>query len=169
MQSEVSQTGTVNWSSKAAFILAAIGSSVGLGNLWRFPYVAGENGGGAFVVFYLLCVVLIGFPVLAAELFIGRRGGKSAVGSVVTIAKSEGRSSLWAAQSWIGMFGSFVILTFYSVIAGWVLSYALTILIDLIGAIGENGVGALTAGAFAGETTDQVNAGLPHFCLTQRA
>ena len=158
MQSEVSQTGTVNWSSKAAFILAAIGSSVGLGNLWRFPYVAGENGGGAFVVFYLLCVVLIGFPVLAAELFIGRRGGKSAVGSVVTIAKSEGRSSLWAAQSWIGMFGSFVILTFYSVIAGWVLSYALTILIDLIGAIGENGVGALTAGAFAGETTDQVNA-----------
>ncbi len=148
----------VTWSSKTAFILAAIGSAVGLGNLWRFPYVAGENGGGAFVIFYLICVILIGLPVLAAELFIGRRGGKSAVGSVVTIAKAEGRSSIWAAQSWIGMFGSFVILTFYSVIAGWVLSFAVTMTGSLFSSIGENGMGALTGGAFAGETKDQVNA-----------
>lgn len=149
---------SVNWSSKAAFILAAIGSAVGLGNLWRFPFTAGENGGGAFVLFYVICVLLIGFPVLAAELFIGRRGGKSAVGSVVTIAKSEGRSSIWAAQAWIGMFGSFIILTFYSVIAGWVLSYALDIGIDLFQRIGSEGAGAITSGAFAADTPEQISA-----------
>ena len=65
-----------HWSSRAAFIMAAVGSAVGLGNLWRFPYVAGENGGGAFVVFYIICVLLIGLPVLVSELFIGRRGGR---------------------------------------------------------------------------------------------
>ena len=151
-------TDSPHWSSRAAFILAAIGSAVGLGNLWRFPYTAGDNGGGAFVIFYIICVLLIGLPVLAAELFIGRRGGKSAVGSVVTIAKAEGRSSIWAAQAWIGMFGSFVILTFYSVIAGWVLSYALEMGLNLIQNVGKDGIGALDNGAFSGETNQQVNA-----------
>lgn len=147
-----------NWSSRAAFILAAIGSAVGLGNLWRFPYVAGENGGGAFVIFYMICVILIGLPVLAAELFIGRRGGRSAVGSVVKLAKAEGRSSLWSLQSWIGMFGSFVILTFYSVIAGWVLAFALEIAVNLFTNVNENGAGALVGGAFAGESKEVVSA-----------
>ena len=148
------------WSSRAAFILAAIGSAVGLGNLWRFPFTAGENGGGVFVLFYLICVLLIGLPVLVAELFIGRRGRMSAVGSVVRIAKSEGRSNWWAAQSWLGMTGAFVILTFYSVIAGWVMSYALMIGGDLIGAVAARGPGALAGGAFAGETQEQVAAKL---------
>lgn len=148
------------WSSKAAFILAAIGSAVGLGNLWRFPYVAGENGGGAFVVFYILCVLLIGLPVLVSELFIGRRGGMSAVGSVVKIAKSEGRSGWWALQSWLGMIGAFIILTFYSVIAGWVLAYVVMIGGDLFAAIGRDGLGGLGAGAFAGQSQDEVGAKL---------
>lgn len=150
----------VKWSSKAAFILAAIGSAVGLGNLWRFPYVAGESGGGAFVVFYVICVILIGLPVLIAELFIGRRGGLSAVGSVVKIAKAEGRSPFWALQSWLGMIGAFIILTFYSVIAGWVLAYVIMIGGDLVAAIARDGVGGLTAGAFAGQTDEQVRAKL---------
>ncbi|MBT8471689.1 MAG: sodium-dependent transporter [Marinicaulis sp.] len=150
----------VKWSSKAVFILAAIGSAVGLGNLWRFPYVAGENGGGAFVLFYIICVALIGLPVLVAELFIGRRGGMSAVGSVVKIAKAEGRSSLWAIQSWLGMIGAFIILTFYSVIAGWVLAYVVMIAGDLIGAIASDGLAGLKAGAFAGQTNEQVSAKL---------
>lgn len=150
----------VHWSSKAAFILAAIGSAVGLGNLWRFPYVAGENGGGAFVLFYIICVVLIGLPVLVAELFIGRRGGMSAVGSVVKIAKAEGRSPLWALQSWLGMIGAFIILTFYSVIAGWVMAYVVMIGGDLVGAIASNGIAGLTGGAFAGQSEDQVRAKL---------
>ncbi len=140
--------------------MAAIGSAVGLGNLWRFPYVAGENGGGAFVVFYIICVVLIGLPVLVAELFIGRRGGMSAVGSVVKIAKAEGRSPLWSLQSWFGMIGAFIILTFYSVIAGWVLAYVVMIGGDLFAAIGRDGLGGLTAGAFAGQTEAQVSAKL---------
>ena len=150
----------VHWSSRAAFILAAIGSAVGLGNLWRFPYVAGENGGGAFVLFYVVCVILIGLPVLVAELFIGRRGGMSAVGSVVKIAKAEGRSPLWSIQSWLGMIGAFIILTFYSVIAGWVLAYVVMIGGDLIAAIASDGAGGLTAGAFAGQTDEQVRAKL---------
>ncbi len=150
----------VTWSSKAAFILAAIGSAVGLGNLWRFPYVAGESGGGAFVLFYVICVVLIGLPVLVAELFIGRRGGMSAVGSVVKIAKAEGRSPFWAIQSWLGMIGAFIILTFYSVIAGWVLAYVVMIGGDLIAAAARDGLGGLTAGAFAGQTDEQVRAKL---------
>lgn len=150
----------VTWSSRAAFILAAIGSAVGLGNLWRFPYVAGENGGGAFVLFYIVCVVLIGLPVLVAELFIGRRGGMSAVGSVVKIAKAEGRSPLWALQSWLGMIGAFIILTFYSVIAGWVMAYVVMIGGDLISAVINNGMAGLTAGAFAGQSEEQVTAKL---------
>ncbi|MEL7487584.1 MAG: sodium-dependent transporter, partial [Pseudomonadota bacterium] len=156
--SSAGDAGGVHWSSRAAFILAAIGSAVGLGNLWRFPYVAGENGGGAFVLFYFICVLLIGLPVLVAELFIGRRGGKSAVGSVVTIAKAEGRSSWWALQSWVGMIGAFVILTFYSVIAGWVMAYAVMILTDLVASIGANGLGALAGGAFATRTEEEVGA-----------
>ena len=152
--------GGEHWSSKAAFILAAIGSAVGLGNLWRFPYVAGENGGGAFVLFYIICVALIGLPVLITELFIGRRGGKSAVGSVVTIAKAEGRSSWWALQSWFGMIGAFIILTFYSVIAGWVMAYVVMIAGDLFAAIGRDGLGALGQGAFAGQTAEQVEGNL---------
>ena len=150
----------VKWSNRAAFILAAIGSAVGLGNLWRFPYVAGENGGGAFVLFYVLCVLLIGLPVLVAELFIGRRGGMSAVGSVVKIAKAEGRSGWWAIQSWLGMIGAFIILTFYSVIAGWVLAYVVMIGGDLFSQIGANGLRGLGAGAFAGQSQDQVGAKL---------
>ena len=150
----------VKWSSKAAFILAAIGSAVGLGNLWRFPYVAGESGGGAFVLLYVICVILIGLPVMVAELFIGRRGGMSAVGSVVKIAKAEGRSTLWSLQSWLGMIGAFIILTFYSVIAGWVLAYVVMMAGDLFGAIGRDGLGGLTAGAFAGQSEEEVTAKL---------
>ena len=153
---QAQQGGDVHWSSRAAFILAAIGSAVGLGNLWRFPYVAGENGGGAFVIFYVLCVLLIGLPVLVAELFIGRRGGMSAIGSVVSIARAEGRSPLWSLQSWFGMFGSFIILTFYSVIAGWVLAYVMMIGGDLLGAIASDGIAGLTAGAFAGQSDEEV-------------
>ena len=150
----------VTWSSRLGFILAAIGSSVGLGNLWRFPFVAGESGGGAFVIFYLICVLLIGLPILVAELFIGRRGGMSAVGSVVRIAKAEGRSSWWSLQSWLGMLASFIILTFYSVIAGWVLAYVVMIGSDLVTQIGQHGLAGLSGGAFGDQSKEQVAAKL---------
>lgn len=111
------------WSSRFAFLMAAIGSSVGLGNFWRFPYTAGENGGAVFIFAYLLCIVLVAFPILAAEYAIGRRGQHSAIRSVRDVAKESGASGAWAALGWVGMVGAFLILTFYSMIGGWVIIY----------------------------------------------
>ena len=145
-----------NWSSRAAFVLAAVGSAVGLGNLWRFPYEAGENGGAAFVLVYVLCIVLIGLPVLLAELMIGRRGGGSAIAAVVRLAKAEGSSPVWGIVPWIGMVASFLIVSFYCMIAGWVLYFIVVMVGDLASAIGQNGLGALTAGAFNGIEQDVV-------------
>src|SRR5690606_22613923 len=90
------------WSSRFGFIMAAIGSSVGLGNLWRFTWVTGENGAGAFVIAYLACLVLIAFPLLAAEYAIGRRSGHSAVESVQALARASSKSELWGVVGWAG-------------------------------------------------------------------
>lgn len=112
------------WSSRLAFIFAAVGSAVGLGNIWRFPYMAGENGGGAFVLVYVGFVLLIGLPVLIAELTIGRRGKMSPTSSLRNVAEESGATQRWG---WIGhvasLGGGLGILSFYSVIAGWVLAY----------------------------------------------
>jgi len=112
-----------HWSSRFTFIMAAVGSAVGLGNFWRFPYVAGENGGAAFIIVYLVAVIFIALPVLMAEYAIGRRTQKSAVAAVASIAKESGHSGLWGIIGWIAMLTGFLILTFYSVIAGWVMAY----------------------------------------------
>lgn len=112
------------WSSRLAFIFAAVGSAVGLGNIWRFPYVAGENGGGAFVLIYIAAVFLIGWPVLVAELSVGRRGQKNPVGSILHVASESGATSRWKWLGYIGVFGGgLMLLSYYSVIAGWVLAY----------------------------------------------
>lgn len=111
------------WNSRFGFLMAAIGSSVGLGNFWRFPYTAGENGGAAFVLVYLLCVALIAFPILMAELSIGRHARASAVGSFRKMAFDAGASQLWSIGGWVGMSGAVMILCFYSVVAGWVAAY----------------------------------------------
>ena len=112
-----------HWSSRLTFIMAAVGSAVGLGNFWRFPYTAGENGGGAFVLIYILCAVCIALPILMAELIIGRRGGLSAPASSRAIAIEDGLSGNWQIVGWVGMAASFFILTFYSVIGGWIIAY----------------------------------------------
>ncbi len=112
-----------HWSSRFAFVMAAVGSAVGLGNFWRFPYVAGENGGAAFVLFYLVVVVLIALPVLMTEYAIGRRTQLSGVNATIAFAKESGRSSLWGIVGWVGMIAGFLILTYYSVIAGQVMAY----------------------------------------------
>lgn len=111
------------WNSRFGFLMAAIGSSVGLGNFWRFPYTAGENGGAAFVLVYLLCVALIAFPILMAELSIGRHARASAVGSFRKMAFDAGASQLWSIGGWVGMSAAVMILCFYSVVAGWVAAY----------------------------------------------
>ena len=77
------------WSSRIVFILAATGSAVGLGNIWKFPYITGENGGGAFVVVYLLCIAAIGIPIMMAEIMLGRRGRQSPINTMAALAREE--------------------------------------------------------------------------------
>ena len=113
------------WSSRLMFILAASGSAVGLGNIWRFPYVAGENGGGAFVLVYLGCIFLIGIPIMTSEILLGRAGRQSPINTMRSVAIASGASSRWQIIGWMGAFAGFMILSFYAVIAGWVLSYVI--------------------------------------------
>ena len=114
--------GRGHWGSRLGFILAAAGSAVGLGNVWKFPYVTGENGGGLFVVLYLLSIALIGIPVMIAEILIGRRAQRSPVGAFQRLAH-EGTT--WRVVGWMGVVAGFIILSYYSVVGGWTLSYAL--------------------------------------------
>ena len=111
------------WSSRWIFILAATGSAVGLGNIWRFPYVTGESGGGAFVLVYLGCVLLVGLPIMIAEILLGRRGRRSPINTMAELADEEGLSQNWRFLGWMGVLAGFLILSFYSVVAGWSLAY----------------------------------------------
>lgn len=111
------------WSSRMAFILAVTGSAVGLGNIWKFPYVAGENGGGAFVLVYLACVFLIGMPVMMSEILIGRRGRRNPVATMALLGEEEGHSRQWLWVGGMGVVAGILILSYYSVIAGWTLAY----------------------------------------------
>ena len=111
------------WSSRLMFILAAAGSAVGLGNIWRFPYVAGDNGGGAFVLVYLACIFLIGVPIMAAEILIGRAGRQSPINTMRGLGASSGANPAWQIIGWMGALAGFMILSFYAVISGWVVSY----------------------------------------------
>jgi NSS family neurotransmitter:Na+ symporter len=108
------------FASQVGFVLAAAGSAIGLGNIWRFPYTAGENGGGAFVLVYLACVLGIGIPVLLVELALGRRTGRGPVGALAVLAPG----SAWPWLGRLGILTGFCILAFYCVVAGWTLGYA---------------------------------------------
>ena len=111
------------WSSRVVFIMAAIGAAVGLGNIWKFPYEAGVNGGGAFVLVYLLCVLLVAIPILIAELLVGRMGRQSPPLAMRNVATSQGHSPKWSIVGWMGIAVAFIVVSFYSVIAGWTLYY----------------------------------------------
>ncbi len=130
------------WSSRTAFVLAATGSAVGLGNIWKFPYITGQNGGGAFVLVYLLCIAAIGIPIMMAEVLIGRRGRQSPINTMRTLAIDEGRSPHWRFLGWAGVLAGFMILSYYSVIGGWAISYVVN----------------MGAGVFQGASADQVSA-----------
>ncbi len=112
-----------HWSSRMAFILAVTGSAVGLGNIWKFPYIAGQNGGGAFVLVYLCCVVLIGMPVMMSEILIGRRGRRNPIATMALLGREEGSSRQWQWVGGMGVMAGILILSYYSVIAGWTLAY----------------------------------------------
>ncbi|MBA3987559.1 MAG: sodium-dependent transporter [Idiomarina sp.] len=111
------------WSTRLSFMLAATGAAVGLGNIWKFPYIMGENGGAAFIVIYLLCIVALGIPIFIAELLIGRRGRHSPGYAARQLAVESKRHPAWQLTGWVTMFTGFMILTFYVVIAGWAMSY----------------------------------------------
>lgn len=128
------------WSSRWAFILAATGSAVGLGNIWKFPYIAGEYGGGAFVIVYLFCVALIGIPIMMAEVMLGRRGRQSPINTMRTLAKEEGRHGIWSWIGWMGVLAGFLILSYYSVIAGWALAYVFRVGSGMIQAADSAGI-----------------------------
>jgi NSS family neurotransmitter:Na+ symporter len=130
------------WSSRFGFILAATGSAVGLGNIWKFPYITGENGGGAFVIVYLVCIVAIGIPIMMAETMLGRRGGQSPINTIKVLAKEAGAHTSWKYLGWLGTLTGFLILSYYSVIAGWSLSY----------------VAKAVTGSFSGGSAAEINA-----------
>ena len=131
------------WSSRLAFMLAAVGSAVGLGNIWKFPYIAGEYGGGAFVLVYLVCVALIGIPVMMAEILLGRRGRRSPINTMHELAAAEKASPLWGLVGWGGVLAGFLILSFYSVVAGWALAYILEAALGAFNGLDGERAGAL--------------------------
>jgi NSS family neurotransmitter:Na+ symporter len=121
MQEKLSIHGA--WASRWVFIMAATGSAVGLGNIWKFPYITGENGGGAFVLVYLVCILLVGIPIMISEVLIGRRGRQSPINAMHHVAVESGKSSRWSLVGWMGAVAGVMIFSFYSVVAGWVLFY----------------------------------------------
>jgi NSS family neurotransmitter:Na+ symporter len=108
------------WGTRFGFVLAAAGSAIGLGNIWKFPFITGKHGGGAFVLVYLACIVLVGLPIMLAEMLIGRRGQRDAVGSFVAL---EGKNSPWCLVGWVAVAASFILLSYYAVVAGWSFDY----------------------------------------------
>ena len=134
------------WASRWTFIMAATGSAVGLGNMWKFPYVAGSNGGGAFVLVYLACILLIGVPVMMAEVMLGRHGRKSPINAMQDIVEESAAQHRWSYIGWLGVMAGILILSFYAVIAGWALSYIFEIGSgDLRGVDGDAAAAAFAA------------------------
>ena len=122
------------WGSRIGFILAASGSAVGLGNIWKFPYITGENGGGLFVLIYLACIVLVGLPILVAEIMIGRAGQAQ---PILAFQKLGGGRSAWSLVGWLGVLSGFIIASFYIVVAGWAMDYTLKSVVGFTNPISE--------------------------------
>ncbi|MCL6270007.1 sodium-dependent transporter [Sansalvadorimonas sp. 2012CJ34-2] len=130
------------WTHRWTFVLAAAGSAIGLGNLWKFPYMTGMNGGGAFVITYLFCIVIVGVPIMMAEAALGRHGRHSPINSMRELARGSDASRAWGLVGWMGALSGFLILSFYSVIAGWGIAYTVD----------------MASGVFQGMTVEQVGA-----------
>ncbi len=109
-----------HWGSGLGFVLAAAGSAIGLGNIWKFPYITGENGGAAFILVYLISILIVGIPVLIAEILIGRTSQKNPVGAFALLSE---KNRFWTAVGYVGVVTGFFILSYYNVVAGWSLGY----------------------------------------------
>ncbi len=144
MDKEAAVADRGHWGSKLGFVLAAAGSAVGLGNIWKFPYITGENGGGAFVLVYLACIALVGLPVMIAEILLGRASQKSPVGAFRALG-----GGFWVVFGGLGVLGGFVILSYYSVVAGWAMHYTYLAISGRIVDLGPDGVVPLFGELFA--------------------
>ncbi|MDH4193954.1 MAG: sodium-dependent transporter [Nitrospirota bacterium] len=111
------------WSSRWTFILAATGAAVGLGNIWKFPYLTGQNGGSAFVLVYVVCVAALGIPLMMAEILLGRRGRSTPIRTMQVLAEETNTTQWWQIIGWSGTLAGMLILSYYSVIGGWTLAY----------------------------------------------
>ena len=136
-----------NWSSRLGFLMASIGAAVGLGNLWKFPYILGQSGGSDFVLIYLLALFFVATPIMIGEMVMGRRGRLSAPQTLRRLAEEAGASRHWSALGWWGIAALFLVLSFFSVIAGWALAYLVK----------------TAAGTFTAMTADQTAAAFDAF------
>jgi NSS family neurotransmitter:Na+ symporter len=129
------------WSSRWLFILAAAGSAVGIGNIWKFPYVAGQNGGGAFVLIYLVCVAVVGIPIMVSEVMLGREGRHSPINTMRTLIERGKHNPAWVLIGWMGVLAGFLILSYYAVIAGWAMNYVVLTAAGTFESISAQGAG----------------------------
>lgn len=133
------------WSSRTTFILAATGAAVGLGNIWKFPYLVGDNGGGAFVLVYLASIALIGIPVMISEILIGRRGRQSPVNSLRDLACEAQSNCRWQIVGVLGIVAGLIITSYYSVIAGWTLAYVVRMASGVFSGVTRDGAESIFA------------------------
>lgn len=147
-----------HWSGRWGFVLAASGSAVGLGNIWKFPYMTGENGGSAFVVVYLACIAAVGLPVMMAEILLGRRAQRNPAQAMALLAREAGASGKWRFVGIAGIVAGAIILSYYSVVAGWMLDYLVR---AGMGAFDEIGAKQATT-AFKGLLDDGLRLSLWH-------
>jgi NSS family neurotransmitter:Na+ symporter len=143
----VNTTASENWSGRLAFILASIGAAVGLGNIWKFPYTLGSSGGSAFVLVYVIAILLVATPIMISEMIIGRHARASAPTALRKVAVESGTSRHWGLLGWMGLFALFLVLSFYSVVAGWTAAYLVK----------------SASGAIAGLSAAEVRAGFGDF------
>lgn len=130
---------TAKWASKLGFVLAAGGSAIGLGAIWKFPYVAGTSGGGAFFLVFVLFTILLGYPLLLGEFILGRKSQSDAIGTYQKIAPG----TPWVITGWIGIAACFLVLSFYSVIGGWILLYIIKAVTGSLSGLTQAGYGEL--------------------------
>ncbi|HSH48824.1 MAG TPA: sodium-dependent transporter [Halomonas sp.] len=143
------------WLGRWGFVLAATGSAVGLGNIWKFPYIAGEYGGGAFVMVYLLCILAVGVPVMMTEIAFGRRGRGSPVDAIRRVVAESDGGSWWSLLGWMAMLCGFMVLSFYVVVAGWSFAYLWKV---IAGSLGGSSVDDMVA-IFTANNDNPLNLG----------
>ncbi len=151
--SEQNQSIHGQWSSRLAFILAVSGSAVGLGNIWKFPYITGVNGGGAFVLVYLVCILAIGLPILMSEIMLGRLGHKNPIATMKILGKRESGTTKWSVIGILGVFTGSLILSYYSVVAGWAMNYVLLSVQGSLASVDSDSAGQL----FGGMVSNPIN------------